>query len=117
MSCESPKLNTMRYLLFLVCLTLGCSLFSQTVINQDSKNVSIIVKPNPANLSINVLLFPNFIGKVVIQDLSGKIRYSQDLVLGKDSAHFVDVSMLKKGMHFVQVAYEDKKITTRLIIK
>lgn len=89
----------------------------QTGINDIRNTSPILLYPNPSKNQLTVLC--NSEAKQVIQvfDISGKIRFSQQLWTGGSNSLNIDVSEWKQGLYFVNIEKSDGNNTSTFFIK
>jgi hypothetical protein len=75
--------------------------------------------PDPCDNQLNIV-FPenkNYIGKIQIHDISGKLITTNKLFVLNNNTYTIDVSELDEGLYFIKIFTEDVNLTSKFIIK
>jgi len=89
------------------------------VAEQDKNNLALTLQPNPArsNVAVTIIGYKNLAAQLTLTNISGKLVYSENLVIGKDIVRNLDLSNFPQGVYIVQLKTENQVKTERLIIQ
>lgn len=80
-----------------------------TSINKLKDESAVVLYPNPARNNVSIIS-PNGMERVTIFDITGKE------VLSTTSSD-IDVSLMNKGMYFVEIRFSTGRVTKRLVVE
>lgn len=102
----------------------GCSdtsqvlFFTFTEINS-AENISseILIYPNPANKTLHIESEQAGKSTLRLMDLTGKIVFEQEFVSASNHLHeTIDVSILERGIYFLELNTTGKKIVRKIVV-
>jgi len=101
----------------------GCSdtsqvlFFTYTGINT-SANISdeVLIYPNPANKTLHIESEVTGLSILRLTDLSGKIVFEKQFTLSSHLHETIDVSMLEKGIYFIEIKSADNKTVRKISV-
>jgi len=81
-------------------------------VDEFENEVNATIFPNPANVEFSIKTEINSLAQIVIQDFSGRIIYSEDLVVTSK----IDVRNFAAGSYFVTVSIENEPIIYKKLV-
>jgi hypothetical protein len=86
----------------------------------EHQNADLIIKPNPAHSSLDLVLknFENQKTQMILLDVTGKAVYEEEFIPGtKEYLKKVNIDNLSQGIYFCEIKSNQKKLIRKVIVE
>jgi hypothetical protein len=86
----------------------------------ENQNADLIINPNPASYSLDLILknFENLNTQIIILDVTGKVVYEEKFIPATaDYIKNINVDNLSKGIYFCELRSNEKNLIRKVIIE